>query len=111
MADKKSEAAEIKRFGGVAQPNSGRGKHKKGDAVLHHFVVDVKEYAKSFGLSKAVWAKIGADAVKQAKRPALNIVLGENDGRKIRMWVISESDMMEYIRLLEEEDERSAIDS
>ena len=111
MADKKSEAAEIARFGGAPQPNSGRGKHRKGDAILAHFVVDVKEYAKSFGLSKSVWAKIGADAVKQAKRPALNIVLGENDGRKIRMWVISESDMMDYIRLLEEENERAGNNS
>ena len=96
-----SEEEEIKRFGGTAQKNSGRGKHEKGDAVVDKFVVDVKEYSKSFGLSKAVWAKVCTDAVKQGKRPALNIVLGENDGRKIRMWVISESDMLEYLGLLE----------
>ena len=97
-----SELDEIKRFGGKPQKNSGRGKHDKGDAIVEKFVVDVKEYGKSFGLSKAVWAKICTDAVKQGKRPALNVVLGENDGRKVRMWVISDSDMMEYLKFLEE---------
>lgn len=105
MADAKSEAAEIKRFGGSPQPNSGRGKHKKGDAIINKFVVDVKEFTKTFGLSKAVWAKICTDAVKQGKRPALNVVLGENDGRKVRMWVISDSDMQEYLEFLENRDE------
>jgi len=105
MADAKSEAAEIKRFGGKAQPNSGRGKHKKGDAIIDKFVVDVKEYSKTFGLSKAVWGKICTDAVKQGKRPALNIVLGDNDGRKVRMWVISDADMQEYLELLDERNE------
>lgn len=97
-----SEAEEIKRFGGKAQPNSGRGKHKKGDATLSKFVVDIKEYGKSFGLTKAVWAKICSDAVGQSKRPALAIVIGEAGGPKARMWVISESDMLEYVELLEE---------
>ena len=100
-----SEESEIKRFGGKAQKNSGRGKHDKGDAVLDKFVVDVKEYGSTFGLSKNMWAKVCTDAIKQGKRPALNVVLGPNDGKKIRMWVISESDMMEYISLLEEDDE------
>ena len=75
---------------------------KKGDAVFSKFVVDVKEYARSFGLTKAVWGKIGSDAVKQGKRPALNIVLGDNDGRKVRVWVISDSDFQEYVELLEQ---------
>ena len=102
-----SEASEMKRWGPNAkeQPNSGRGKHKKGDAAIDKFIVDIKEFSKSFGLSKAVWAKISADAVKGHKRPALNVVLGENDGRKVRLWVISEADMMEYLELLGEEDE------
>lgn len=105
MADAKSELAEIKKFGGKPQPNSGRGKHKKGDAIINKFVVDVKEYSKSFGLSKIVWGKICSDAVKQGKRPALNVVLGDNDGRKVRMWVISDSDMHEYLEFLEARDE------
>lgn len=103
-----SEASERKRWGPNAkeQPNSGRGKHKKGDALIDKFCVDIKEFTQSFGLSKNVWRKISADAVKQHKRPALNVVLGENDGRKVRLWVISEADMMEYLELLGEEDER-----
>ena len=104
VATAKSEAAEIKRFGGTPQPNSGRGKHKKGDAIIDKFVVDVKEYSKSFGLSMSVWAKICTDAVKQGKRPALNIVLGEGQ-RRVRMWVISDKDMQEYLELLEERNE------
>ena len=100
-----SELSEAKRWGGALQPNSGRGKHKKGDATVGQFVVDIKEYSSSFSLSKNVWGKICTDAVMQGKRPALNIVLGENDGRKARMWVISEDDMLEYLRLLEERDE------
>lgn len=100
-----TEASEAKRWGGKLQANSGRGKHEKGDAIVDKFVVDIKEYSKSFGLSKAVWGKISTDAVKQGKRPALNIVLGDNDGRKVRVWVISESDFQEYLELLEASDE------
>jgi hypothetical protein len=104
VATAKSEAAEIKRFGGTPQPNSGRGKHNKGDAIIDKFVVDVKEYGRSFGLSIPMWAKICTDAIKQGKRPALNVVLGEGP-KRVRMWVISESDMMEYLEFLEERDE------
>lgn len=102
-----TEESEIKRFGGTPQKNSGRGKHAKGDAVLDKFVVDVKEYGASFSLSKPVWAKICTDAVKQGKRPALSVVLGPPDGRKVRMWVISDSDMMEYVEFLGEQDDES----
>jgi len=100
-----SEESEAKRWNGKGQPNSGRGKHKKGDAIVDKFVVDIKEFTASFGLSKQVWAKICTDAIKQGKRPALNVVLGPNDGRKVRMWVISEDDMQEYLQLLEAQDE------
>ena len=100
-----SEESEAKRWGGKLQPNSGRGKHKKGDAIVSDFVVDIKEYAASFGLSKSVWAKICTDAVKQGRRPALNIVLGKGDEPRARMWVISESDMMEFLEFLEKRDE------
>jgi len=106
VATAKSEAAEIKRFGGTPQPNSGRGKHNKGDAIIDKFVVDVKEYGRSFGLSIPMWAKICTDAIKQGKRPALNVVLGEGP-KRVRMWVISESDMMEYLEFLEERDDSS----
>lgn len=97
-----SEYEEAKRDGAKLQPNSGRGVHKKGDAILSKFCVDIKEYSKSFSLSKNVWAKINTDAIMCKKSPALKIVLGDNDGHKVRIWCISDADMHEYIELLEE---------
>lgn len=87
-----SEAEEIKRDGAKGQPNSGRGTHKKGDAVLEPFLVDYKEYAKSFSVSVGNWAKLCSDAVVSGRRqPAFKLVLGENNGRKVRMWVIGDT--------------------
>ena len=99
MADKKSEAAEIKRFGGKAQKNSGRGVVAKGDAILGPFLVDVKEYSKSYSISVDNWAKISSDAVKAGRlQPALAIVL---DGR-VRVWAISELMFMEMFEAWKE---------
>lgn len=87
-----SEESEARRDGAKLQPNSGRGKHKKGDAILEPFLIDYKEYAKSFGVSVSVWAKLSKDAILKGRRqPALKLVLGENDGKKTRLWVISDS--------------------
>lgn len=98
MADKKSEAAEIKRIGATAQKNSGRGAHHKGDAILEPFLVDIKEYSKSYALNKANWAKICMDAVKRDKRqPALNVVLGDEGEPRVRLWVVGER-MFEEMR-------------
>jgi hypothetical protein len=95
LADAKSELSEIKRFGGTPQKNSGRGAVKKGDAILEPFLVDVKEYAKSYSLSLDNWAKICTDAVQAGRyQPALNIVLGEGNNRA-RMWVVSEAMFLE----------------
>jgi hypothetical protein len=103
MADAKSEAAEIKRAGAKAQKNSGRGAHHKGDATLGPFLVDVKEYEKSYSVSIDNWAKICSDAVKREKlQPALNIVLGANDGRKTRVWVIGDRMFTEMLSAWEE---------
>jgi hypothetical protein len=100
-----SEASEAKLDGATMQPNSGRGKFKKGDAILNKFCVDIKEYSKSFSLSKSVWAKICTDAVMNGSyRPALKVVLGDNDGHKVRIWCISDEDMHEYVELLERRD-------
>lgn len=86
-----SEASEIKRDGAVAQRNSGRN-FDKGDAILGPFCVDYKEYNKSFGVSRSVWAKITSDAFKSGKLPALKLVLGtDQDKTKVRLWVIGES--------------------
>lgn len=103
MATDKSERAEIKRFGGKAQPNSGRGAHKKGDATLGPFVVDVKEYKKSYGLSKDNWSKISRDARQSGHYlPALNLVLGEPDAPRTRLWVIDDVMFKEMLEAWEE---------
>lgn len=95
MADAKSELAEIKRIGAVPQKNSGRGKHDKGDAILDNlFMVDIKEYGQSFGLSKSVWAKTCTDAHRAGGlEPLLNVVLG--DTQKVRLVVISQQMFMD----------------
>lgn len=82
-----SEKSEIKRMGGKPQKNSGRGKIQKGDATLGPFVVDVKEYGKSFGITEDVWAKISTDAFKSGGEPALALVIGD---RPTRLWVIGD---------------------
>lgn len=90
-----SEASEIKRDGAVAQSNSGRGQHAKGDAILEPYLVDYKEYSESFSVSRKVWAKISTDAFKSGRRqPALKLVLGDPDPEskaKVRLWVISDT--------------------
>jgi hypothetical protein len=91
------EKEEIKRDGGKAQKNSGRGKIQKGDAILEPFCYDIKEYGKSFSLSKDVWAKICDDAFRSGRRePALKVVLGEGN-YKTRLWVI-EDEMFQQMR-------------
>ena len=86
-----SEQSEIKRDGAISQKNSGRGSIQKGDAILEPFVVDYKEYEKSFSVSLNVWAKICTDAFRSGRRqPALKLVLG-GEREKVRVWVISES--------------------
>lgn len=98
-----TEASEAKRDGAKLQPNSGRGKHRKGDAVLGPFLIDIKEYSKSFSISVAVWSKICTDAVlKGRKQPALKLVLGPNDGHKTRVWVIGDGMFHEMLEAWEE---------
>lgn len=103
MANLKSEREEIKRFNGKPQPNSGRGAHKKGDATLGPFVVDVKEYEKSYSVSVANWAKISTDARTSGFfHPALNIVLGDPAQRRTRLWVIDDDMFQEMLEAWEE---------
>lgn len=89
MANAKSEKDEIRKMGGIAQPNSGRGKYKKGDAVLGPFIVDVKEAKKSFTMNSKVWAKVCSDAAKHLQEPALMLAIGEGD-ETVRTWVIGD---------------------
>ena len=86
-----SEAAEIKLDGATPVKNSGRGKGvHKGDAILEPFLVDYKEYEKSFGITADVWAKVSTDAFHNGKRqPALKLVLGDTK-HKTRLWVVGD---------------------
>lgn len=89
VATAKTEAAEIKRLGGIPQKNSGRGTHQKGDAILEPFLVDVKEAIKSFTLNTKVWGKVCTDAIKSGRRqPALMVALGEE--HPVRLWIIGD---------------------
>lgn len=96
MADAKSELNELKRIGATPQKNSGRGKHDKGDGILDNiWLVDVKEYSKTFGLSQDVWAKTSTDAFRAGhKEPMLLVVLGEGN-KVIRLVVHSMTDFLE----------------
>lgn len=90
-----SERGEIKRTGSKAQKNSGRGKHAKGDAIMEPFCYDIKEYDKSFSVSTTNWGKVCTDAFRSGNRePALQLVLGDN-GKTVRLWVISDEMMMQ----------------
>jgi hypothetical protein len=94
-----SEAAEIKRMGATPQRNSGRGILEKGDAKLHPFLIDIKEYDESFSVSRKNWAKLTSDAYRAQKSvPAFFLALGsESDKTKLRLWVISD-DMFQEMR-------------
>lgn len=98
MADNRSENREIKRMGGKAQKNSGRGQYQKGDARLFPFIVDVKEYAESFSVSRKNWAKLQTDTMTSDRSavPAFSLVLG-NDDHRLRLWVVHD-DMFHEMR-------------
>jgi hypothetical protein len=86
-----SEADEIKRDGATPVKNSGRSRGiSKGDAVLEPFLIDYKEYGKSFSINQVFWAKISTDAIHNGRRqPALKLVMGETN--KTRLWVIGDT--------------------
>jgi hypothetical protein len=93
-------------MGAKAQPNSGRGKVNKGDAVIDgYWLCDVKEYPKGFTVNLEAWAKVCTDAIRSGNlEPTLNIVLGEAGGPRVRLFVLSEDEMNIYraLRLAEE---------
>ncbi len=100
MATKKTERGEIKRFGGKPQPNSGRG-NQKGDAKRGPYLVDVKEYVSSYGLSRSNWAKVSTDASRHGLQPALMVALGEGS-ETVRLWVTGERMFLEMLEAWEE---------
>lgn len=96
-----SELSEIKRDGAKPQPNSGRGVHAKGDAILEPFLIDYKEYDQSFSVSRTNWAKLQRDAWTAGRRePAFKLVLGDKESKdKLRVWVISDAMFHEMLEV------------
>ena len=92
-----SERGEAKRIGAQLHKNSGRNS-KKADATWKNYIVDIKEYSKSFSISQDVWAKVVTDQMKvdREKSPALILVLGEGN-RKTRLAVIELSELERLI--------------
>lgn len=94
MPDQKSEDYELSRIGATPTKNSGRGKFQKGDGVIFYkdmsVTVDVKEYKESFGLSRKMVAKLGADTRQNRTDYGIFFVaLGEEEPRQ-RMVVMTE---------------------
>ncbi|MFZ9242883.1 MAG: hypothetical protein ACO295_06700 [Sediminibacterium sp.] len=92
-----SEKAELKRIGAKQHPNSGRGP-VKADGSDDDFVIDVKEYAKSYSVTQDSWAKIVTDTMRvdRKKNPALMLVLGKGSS-KVRLAII-EWEVFEQLR-------------
>jgi|DEB0MinimDraft_6_1074348.scaffolds.fasta_scaffold01721_3 stalled ribosome rescue protein Dom34 len=99
-----SEHGELKRIGAKPHKNSGRGM-VKGDGSLDRYVVDVKEYSKSFSVNKDVWGKIVTDTLRvdPNKSPVIMLVLGET--KKTRLAII-EWNEFEELREIRENNER-----
>lgn len=86
----KLETAEAKRDGAISIKNSGRGMIK-GDALLDPFTIDYKFSGTSFAVTKSVWAKICSDAQSNnLSMPAIKIILGNEDEKKTRLWLIDD---------------------
>lgn len=92
-----SERGELKRIGAKQHKNSGRGM-VKADGSNEDFVIDVKEYEKSFSINQANWAKIVMDtmSVDRKKNPAIMLVLGKGS-KKVRLAII-EWEVFEELR-------------
>lgn len=87
-----SEKGEAARDGATLVHNSGRSKGTaKGDATLGRFLLDYKEYARSFGVSIDNWSKLSTDAWKNNQRtPAFKLVLGSGK-EMVRLFVVDEA--------------------
>jgi len=94
-----SERGEASRIGARLHKNSGRN-YTKGDASWKDYVVDFKEFTKSFSITQSVWAKVVTDTLKvdRKKSPAICLVL---DG-KTRLAIIEWS---EFERLVENDND------
>jgi len=91
------EKAEAARDGATLQPNSGRGKFAKGDAILDDFVIDYKHYETGkFTVSINNIGKLDTDAHKAGNYDGVfKLILGED--HKVRRWVVPEYVIPRYI--------------
>lgn len=96
-----SEKGEAKRIGARLHKNSGRN-NIKGDASWNNYILDFKEFSKSFSITQNVWAKIVTDTLRvdKAKSPVIMLVLGEQ--HKTRLAIIEWS---EFERLVENDND------
>lgn len=101
-----SEAIEAKLDGAKLQPNSGRGKHAKGDATyagaLGTYVIDYKEYSKGIRLTADLLGKLNADAfmVDMQAVGVLKLVLGTD--RPMRVAVVNWEHLLELNERIKE---------
>lgn len=88
-----SERGEAKRIGAKLHKNSGRN-YTKGDASWRDYVVDFKEYERSFSITQEVWAKVVTDCMKvdRSKSPAIFVTLGSGS-KKTRLAIIELSEL------------------
>lgn len=91
-----TERGEAKRIGAKQHKNSGRN-NKKGDATWNEYIVDFKEYEKSFSITQDVWAKAVTDCLRvdKSKSPAILLTLGTT--HKIRLAIIELSELERLI--------------
>jgi hypothetical protein len=82
-----SERGEAKRIGAKQHRNSGRN-YTKGDASWRSYVLDFKEFSKSFSINREVWAKVVTDCLKvdKKKSPAICLILGGKTRLAIIEW-------------------------
>lgn len=83
-AGRKSEARLTKQLGGRARPASGAMDGAKGDIDLGDFLVEAKSTTgKSIGVKFEWLAKIGREARREGKTPALTVTFVTEDGRSV----------------------------
>lgn len=82
-----SERGEAKRIGAKLHKNSGRNVIK-GDASWRNYVLDFKEFAKSFSITQETWAKVVTDCLRvdKKKSPAICLVLAGKTRLAIIEW-------------------------
>lgn len=99
-----TERGEASRIGAKLHKNSGRN-YTKGDASWNDYVLDFKEFSKSFSVTQDVWAKVVTDCMKvdRTKSPAIALALGTT--HKVRLAIIEWS---EFERLVENDNKHNS---